>query len=73
MLVTKPPVKTLEHHLQLLEASRRKGVLVMVEVHKRFDPIYVDAKDRIRNLGGFGYMNAPYHPKKTSYAKFRDG
>ena len=69
VLVTKPPVKTLEHHLQLLEASRRKGVLVMVEVHKRFDPIYVDAKDRIRNLGGFGYMNAymsqPKHQLET--------
>ena len=69
VLVTKPPVKTLAHHLQLLEASRRKNVLVMVEVHKRFDPIYVDARDRIRNLGGFGYMNAymsqPKHQLET--------
>ena len=26
------------------------------QVHKRFDPIYVDARDRIRKMGGFGYM-----------------
>ena len=69
VLVTKPPVKTLAHHIQLLEASRRKGVLVMVEVHKRFDPIYIDARDRIRNLGGFGYLNAymsqPKHQLET--------
>ncbi len=25
-------------------------------MHKRFDPIYVDARDRIRKMGGFGYM-----------------
>ena len=69
VMVTKPPVKTLEDHLKLLEASRRMGVLCMVEVHKRFDPIYVDARDRIRNLGGFGYMNAymsqPKHQLET--------
>ena len=35
------------------------GVLVQVEVHKRFDPIYVDARDRIKKLGGCSYMCAP--------------
>ena len=71
VLVTKPPVKTLEDHLALLEASRRKGVLVMVEVHKRFDPIYVDARDRIRNLGGFGYMNAYMSQPKHQLDTFK--
>ena len=37
------------------------GVLVQVEVHKRFDPIYVDARDRIKKLGGCSYMCAPTH------------
>ena len=41
VMVTKPAVKTLAHHLSLIEAAKKKGVFVMVEVHKRFDPIYV--------------------------------
>ena len=69
VMVTKPPVKTLADHLRLVEAAKRKGVLCMVEVHKRYDPIYVDARDRIRNLGGFSYMSAymsqPKHQLET--------
>lgn len=56
VLVTKPAVKTLEEHRFLMEAARRKGVLVAVEVHKRWDPMYVDAKDKIQALGPFSYM-----------------
>eukprot|EP01047_Picozoa_sp_COSAG01_P009899 COSAG01_NODE_413_length_17368_cov_15.823672_10_plen_347_part_00 len=41
VMVTKPAVKTLTHHLSLIDAAKKKGVFVMVEVHKRFDPIYV--------------------------------
>jgi hypothetical protein len=26
------------------------------KVHKRFDPMYVDAKDKIQGLGPFSYM-----------------
>lgn len=55
-IVTKPVVKTLKEHRLLHEAAKEAGVLVMVEVHKRFDPIYVDARDRIRDLGGMSYM-----------------
>lgn len=56
VLVTKPVVKTLEEHRKLYEAAKKAGVLVMVEVHKRFDPIYLDARDRIKDLGGMSYM-----------------
>lgn len=55
-IVTKPVVKTLKDHRLLHEAAKKAGVLVMVEVHKRFDPIYIDARDRIRDLGGMSYM-----------------
>ena len=48
VMVTKPCVKELSHHIALAEAAKKKGVLVQVEVHKRFDPIYVDARDRIK-------------------------
>ena len=52
VLVTKPIVKTLAEHQALLAAAKEQNVLVMVEVHKRFDPIYADARDRIQALGG---------------------
>lgn len=48
VLVTKPIVKSLEEHRALFDAATERGVLVGIEVHKRFDPIYVDARDRIQ-------------------------
>ena len=56
VLVTKPIVKTLAEHAALHAAAKASGVLVMVEVHKRYDPIYADARDRIQTLGQFSYM-----------------
>ena len=74
VLVTKPVVKTLENHLKLAAAAKRKGVLVCVEVHKRWDPLYADARDRIRNaatMGQFSYMNAYMSQPKTQLETFR--
>ena len=31
---------------------------VSSQVHKRFDPIYVDARDRIQALGDFSFFDA---------------
>ena len=58
VLITKPAVSTLTQHFQLYEAAIRNKVLVAIEVHKRWDPIYVDARDRIQALGPFSYMYA---------------
>ena len=71
VMVTKPIVQTLEHHQALCEAAARKNVLVAVEVHKRLDPFYADARDRARSdaLGDFQYMYAymsqPKHQLET--------
>jgi len=70
VLITKPIVQTLNDHQILYEDSKRKGVLVGVEVHKRLDPFYADARDRIRSeLGDFQYMYAymsqPKHQLET--------
>ena len=64
-------VKTLEQHLILLEAARKQGVLVMCEVHKRFDPIYTDARDRIQLLGNFSYINAYMSQPKKQLETFK--
>lgn len=70
VMVTKPIVKTLEEHQKLAKAAADKGVLVGVEVHKRLDPFYADARDRARlTLGNFQYMYAymsqPKHQLET--------
>jgi D-galacturonate reductase len=69
VMITKPPVKTLEEHRLLAEAAKRKGVLCVIEVHKRFDPMYTDACDRIQSLGPFSfftsYMSQPKHQLET--------
>jgi len=69
VMITKPPVKTLKEHMQVVAAAKRKGVLCVAELHKRFDPIYMDARDRIRKLGPFSYywayMSQPKHQLDT--------
>lgn len=70
VMVTKPIVQTLQDHQKLATAAAEKNVLVAVEVHKRLDPFYADARDRARaNLGDFQYMYAymsqPKHQLET--------
>ncbi|MBD3181967.1 gfo/Idh/MocA family oxidoreductase [Candidatus Poribacteria bacterium] len=71
VLVTKPPVKTLKDHIALIEAAERKNVLVAVEVHKRWDPIYLDARDRIKNLGDFSFFHSYMSQPKKQLDTFR--
>lgn len=59
VLCAKPVVKKLEDHLKLAEAAKKHGVLCAIEYHKRFDPIYTDARDRIRHQLGRGVTAAP--------------
>ncbi len=70
VLVTKPAVKTLEDHLALVQAAEQAGVLVALEVHKRWDPMYADAKDRLESLGDFSYMNAYMSQPKLQLQTF---
>jgi D-galacturonate reductase len=71
VMVTKPIVQTLEDHLKLAKAAAESNVLVAVEVHKRLDPFYADARDRARSaeLGNFqylyAYMSQPKHQLET--------
>ena len=69
VLVTKPVVKTLREHAILHTEAQKSNVLVCVEVHKRWDPMYSDARDKIQTLGKFSflhsYMSQPKHQLET--------
>ena len=71
VLVAKPIVKTLADHLALASAAKDSGVLVAMEVHKRWDPIYADARDRIRALGEFSFFNSYMSQPKSQLDTFR--
>ncbi|MDA7516532.1 Gfo/Idh/MocA family oxidoreductase, partial [bacterium] len=58
VLVAKPIVKTIEEHDSLIEISREKKSTIAMEVHKRWDPIYSDAREKIRDLGEFSYFSS---------------
>lgn len=71
VLVAKPLVKTLAEHQRLLASAEQNGVLVAMEVHKRWDPIYRDARDRIRKLGDFSFFHSYMSQPKSQLQTFR--
>jgi D-galacturonate reductase len=72
VMITKPIVKTLRDHQELARAASLQNVLVAVEVHKRLDPFYADARDRARcSLGNFQYMYAYMSQPKHQLETFR--
>ncbi|VFM96970.1 MAG: D-galacturonate reductase [Candidatus Kentron sp. G] len=71
VLAAKPLARTLSEHLALLEAARSNGLLLMQEVHKRFDPIYADARDRARLLGDCSLMSSYMSQPKRQLETFR--
>ena len=71
-LVAKPLVQTLNDHLALNEAAELHDVLVVKEVHKRWDPIYTDARDRIRSLGDFSFFSSYMSQPKSQLETFRN-
>ena len=71
VLIAEPLVQTVVDHRALIAAGDRKGVIVAMEVHKRWDPIYIDARDKMRELGDFSYFNAYMSQPKTQLETFR--
>lgn len=71
VLIAKPLVKTLDDHLRLAQLAREYDVIVAMEVHKRWDPIYRDARDRIRNLGDFSFFQSYMSQPKSQLETFR--
>ncbi|KAH6845583.1 hypothetical protein B0I37DRAFT_189146 [Chaetomium sp. MPI-CAGE-AT-0009] len=71
VMITKPAVKLLEHHLALLDAAEKHGVYVYIEHHKRFDPAYWDAKARALKLGDFNYFYSYMSQPKFQLETFK--
>ncbi len=71
VMITKPAVKLLEHHLSLLDAAKKHGVYVYIEHHKRYDPAYSDARFRAKNLGDFNYFYSYMSQPKFQLETFK--
>lgn len=72
VLVAKPIVKTVAEHDSLIKISREKKGIIAMEVHKRWDPIYSDAREKIRNLGDFSHFSSYMSQPKSQLDSFRD-
>ncbi|CAD7950648.1 unnamed protein product [Amoebophrya sp. A120] len=73
VMCTKPMVKTLEEHLELVALAEAKNLLLQIEVHKRFDPMYNDARMRIHSgdLGRFNFFTSYMSQPKFQLETFR--
>lgn len=71
VLVAKPIVKTLAEHDALIEVANENGVTIATEVHKRWDPIYADARQRLRQLGDASYFASYMSQPKSQLESFR--
>ena len=71
VLITKPAVKLLRDHQDLLDESRKHNVIVYIEHHKRFDPAYADARHRARSLGDFNYFYSYMSQPKSQLETFK--
>ncbi|KAL3417521.1 oxidoreductase family protein [Phlyctema vagabunda] len=71
VLITKPAVKTLEHHQALLAAAEKAGVFVYIEHHKRYDPAYADARFKSKSLGDFNYFYSYMSQPKSQLETFK--
>jgi len=71
VLVTKPIVKDLSQHLELMALATENKSLVAIEVHKRWDAIYADARERVRGFGNFNYFNSYMSQPKSQLITFK--
>ena len=70
VLIAKPVVKVLSEHILLEQAAREAGVICAVEYHKRWDPIYSDARERSRTLGPFAFFSSIMTQRRTQLETF---
>lgn len=71
MLITKPATKTIDEHQTLIREAEKHGVFVFVEHHKRYDPVYSDARTKAKNLGDFNYFYSYMSQPKSQLETFK--
>jgi D-galacturonate reductase len=72
VMITKPAVKTLAEHQELMSEAKKNKVFVYIEHHKRFDPAYADARHRARtSLGDFNYFYSYMSQPKSQLETFK--
>ncbi|KAI8410325.1 hypothetical protein FOFC_10179 [Fusarium oxysporum] len=71
VMITKPAVKVLEEHQELVDLAQKKGVYVYVEHHKRYDPAYADARAKAQKLGDFNYFYSYMSQPKSQLETFK--
>ncbi|MEJ6581820.1 MAG: Gfo/Idh/MocA family oxidoreductase [Akkermansiaceae bacterium] len=71
VLIAKPIVKTLAEHDALIKIADEKDVTIAMEVHKRWDPIYSDAREKLRQLGDSSYFVSYMSQPKSQLESFR--
>ena len=71
VLVAKPIVKTTAEHDSLIEISQKNKLTIAMEVHKRWDPIYADARAKLRELGDLSYFSSYMSQPKSQLDSFR--
>jgi len=70
-MVTKPIVQHLPQHLELAHLAKSNNSLLCIEVHKRFDPMYSDARQRIKGCGNFNYYSSYMSQPKFQLFTFK--
>ena len=70
VLVAKPLVKGLAQHRALRDAAEGAGVLAAVEYHKRWDPVYADARERCLRMGPVSYFYAAMTQRREQLDTF---
>jgi D-galacturonate reductase len=74
VMLAKPAVHSIREHVALMKAAEMNKVIVCVEFHKRFDPIYADAVHQMRHansVGDFGYFYAYMSQPKYQLRTFQ--
>lgn len=70
-MITKPAVKELAQHQELIELAEKHGVYVYIEHHKRYDPAYSDARFKAQSLGDFNYFYSYMSQPKSQLETFK--
>jgi D-galacturonate reductase len=70
-MITKPATQLLEHHQHLSSLASSRGLVCWVEHHKRFDPVYSDAKMRSKDIGDFSFFNSYMSQPKSQLETFK--